>query len=74
MNASQRQPPPFDDHDNDHIRRGVARGDSVCTTAGLLCRRAADVGLQRIALGLSEHEEFLGLTPLPALAAELHAI
>lgn len=67
-------PKPFDDHDNHHIRCGVARGECAGTTAEHIRRRAADVARQRIDLGLSEHEEFFGAAPLPALSHELLSI
>jgi hypothetical protein len=64
-------PKPFDDHEHHVIRCGLARGECIRTTADRISRRAADVARQRIDMGLSEHEEFLGAAPLPPLSQEL---
>lgn len=50
--------------DDREILRGVARGECASLTAAKLGQRASNIARQRIALGLSEHEEFIGAVPL----------
>lgn len=64
-------PRAFDEREKGAVHRGMARGDCAGTTAQRLGRRAADVARERIAMGLSEHEEFFGAVPLPVLSHEL---